>query len=210
MLTGAVDGTTGLVRGRTIWDYCGIKPPKLIVPGTSVGKVYLGQTRRSLLKTIDGLRPGSSALGLERSPAIQLPGGLAGFELNIALGVCNPDVLDDEAGGALKACKAQWPKGNPNVIGGVATTSTDYATRQGIGPGSSADDVVAIVGSGNCAREIATDPDSSWDHCKVPGPTSNRFTYWGFTGPATARTVLAAAVFDTDIVPAQSIGASDG
>ena len=208
-LTGATGGTSGEVLGRTIYDYCRVKPPQLIVPGRSVGKLYLGQSRRSALRAVPTLIPGGSSFTPADAMVFLLRGGGGAFPVvyEIGLGLCNPVIITTPA--ALAACRVQFPKSSPNILGLIQTGSPDFATRSGLGPGAPASAVIAEVGESNCERDVPGNENYSWDRCIVP-EAGTRGTIYEFVGEKDAETVLAVAVYDSAILPTKKLGASPG
>lgn len=197
----AQSGPMGTVEGKTLEEYCGLHRTQLIVPDRSVGQVYLRQTRRSLLRVIDGWRTGSG--GSVAHAQVLFAGGGGGalpFTYEVMLGICNPEIFDDAK--ELAACRQQFPRSSPDLVGLVQTGSLAFGTAAGIGPGSSADRVMAHYGTAGCVRDRPDDPQSAWSSCDYAG-AGGRHTFWGFTGNAGAEVVLAVGVADTAITPAR-------
>ena len=84
----------------------------------------------------------------------------------------------------------------------MQTSSTGYATRDGLGPGSDAASVVSAVGSGFCEREDGTPVDEQpWHSCHVPAAGGGA-TNWGFTtNNDGVNYVLAVSVYNPKAMP---------
>lgn len=193
-VTGGQKGVAGKVEGLTREQYCGVKLG-LIVPGRSIGDVYLGQTRKSLLKSVAGLVPIEHGFTTKTANGLLLRGdALIGIVFQIHFGLCSSPLL---GGPGATACRQQFPQSKPDQVASVQTSSTSYATRDGLGPGSDAAAVVSSVGSGYCEREEGTPADEQpWHACHVP-TAGGGSTTWGFTTTkAGANIVLAVAVFN--------------
>lgn len=193
-MTGGPAGVMGTLEGMTREDYCGVKLG-LIVPGRSIGDVYVGQSRKSVLGKIDGLVPIERGFTTKNANGLLLKGdALIGIVFQIHFGLCSSPALEN---GGAAACGKQFPQSTPDQVASVQTSSTGYATKDGLGPGSDAAAVVSAVGAGNCEREDGTPADEQpWHSCRVPAAGGGATT-WGFTtNKDGANTVLAVAVFN--------------
>ena len=198
-VTGGQEGVTGKVQGMTREQYRGVKLG-LIVPGRSIGDVYLGQSRKSLLNKVDGLVPIEHGFTTKTANGLLLKGdALIGIVFQIHFGLCSSPVLEN---GGAAVCRQQFPQSTPNQVASVQTSSTGYATKNGLGPGSDAAAVVSAVGPGFCEREDgAPAEEQPWHACNVPAADGGS-TSWGFTTTKEgANIVLAVAVYNPKAMP---------
>lgn len=198
-LTGAETGTAGKVKGMTREEYCGVKLGR-IVPGRSIGDVFLSQTRRSLLKKVAGLVPIERGFTTATANGLLLRGpAVAGdIHLQIHFGLCSSPALPPSGGAA---CRSQFTESTPDQVGSVQTFSDAFTTSGGLGPGSAAGDVVAAIGEQYCQREERqVDPQNApWRECDLPGGGGR--THWGFDTAPDHNTVLAVAVYNPRSFP---------
>ena len=198
-VTGGRGGVIGNIEGMTREQYCQVKLG-LIVPGRSIGDVYLGQSRKSLLKKVDGLVPIEHGFTKKTANGLLLKGdGLIGIVFQIHFGLCSSRLL---TGGGAAACSQQFPQSRPDQVASVQTSSTGYATRDGLGPGSDAAAVVSAFGAGYCEREDGTPAEEQpWHACHVPAAGGGS-TSWGFTTTKDgANIVLAVSVYNPKAMP---------
>ena len=200
-VTGGRGGVLGNVQGMTREQYCGVKLG-LIVPGRSIGDVYLGQSRRSVLRTVAGLKSTERERTTKNANGLLLGGGgLIGIVFQIRFGLCSNPALGP--GPAAAACAKQFPKSAPDQVAAVQTSDTGYATAGGLGPGSDAASVVAAYGDQYCTREDGSAPEDQrpWSECHVPAANGGATT-WGFTTDQDgANYLLAVAVFNPKAIP---------
>ena len=195
-VTGGRSGVKGTLSGLTREQYCAIRFG-LIVPGKSIGDAYLGQTRKSVLRAIDGLKPTERGTTTRTANGLLLGGGgLIGILYQVRFGVCSTPALE-AAPGAGAACRSQFPQSHADQVAAVQTSGEQFATKGGLGPGSDADAVVARYGDQYCEREEGDGPPEQrpWLQCRVP--SGSGMTTWGFTvTKAGANIVQAVAVFN--------------
>lgn len=194
-VTGGRDGVHATVEGMTREQYCGVKLG-LIVPGRSIGDLYLGQSRKSVLRTVPGLLAIEHGTTTRNANGLLLRGsGLIGIVFQIHFGLCSNPALK---AADVAACKAQFPKSAPDQAASIQTSSPGFQTRNGLGPGSEAAAVVAAYGEQYCTREEGSAPaeERPWTDCRVPD-SGGGVTTWGFTADGKgSNTVLAVAVFN--------------
>lgn len=197
-VTGGRGGVIDSIEGMTREEYCKVKLG-LIVPGRSIGDVYLGQSRKSVLRKVPGLVAIESGYTTKNANGLLLSGdALIGIVFQIHFGLCSSPAL--EPGGAA-ACKQQFPQSEPNQVASIQTSSQGYATKIGLGPGSDAAAVVDAFGAGYCEREPGTPEEKQpWSECRVPA-AGGGMTTWGFTTKDGANYVLAVAVYNPKAMP---------
>ena len=130
-VTGGRGGVLGNVQGMTREQYCGVKLG-LIVPGHSIGDVYLSQSRKSVLKAVPGLTPVEHGFTTKNANGLMLGGqGLIGIVFQIHFGVCSFPALKPAD---VPACKNIFTQSRPDQVATVQTSSPGYTTKGGLGP----------------------------------------------------------------------------